>query len=179
VSHCIDQVKDDDAIVIKESQLMHHHMTFTRPGTFYSLGYGGGLGWSLGTSLGMKLADRDRQIFCTTGDGAYMFGNPVSAHYVASAEKLPVLFMVFNNSMWNAVRRNTREVYPDGFAARSNWEPLTYFQPGTAYEKVVEVADGYGERVEDPAVLPKAIDRAMNEIAKGRQALLNIVSKNG
>ncbi|MQA66390.1 MAG: thiamine pyrophosphate-requiring protein [Alphaproteobacteria bacterium] len=179
VSHCIDQVKDDDAIVIKESQLMHHHMTFTRPGTFYSLGYGGGLGWSLGTSLGMKLADRDRQIFCTTGDGAYMFGNPVSAHYVASAEKLPVLFMVFNNSMWNAVRRNTREVYPDGFAAKSNWEPLTYFQPGTAYEKVVEVADGYGERVEDPAVLPKAIDRAMNEIAKGRQALLNIVSKNG
>jgi len=90
-----------------------------------------------------------------------------------------VLFMVFNNSMWNAVRRNTREVYPDGFAAKSNWEPLTYFQPDTAYEKVVEVADGYGERVDDPAVLPKAIDRAMNEIAKGRQALLNIVSKNG
>lgn len=179
VSHCIDQVKDDDAIVIKESQLMHHHMRFTQPGTFYSLGYGGGLGWSLGTALGMKMADRERQIFCTTGDGAYMFGNPVSAHYVASAEKLPILFMVFNNAMWNAVRRNTREVYPDGFAAKSNWEPLTYFQPGTAYEKVVEVADGYGERVEDPEKLTGAIDRAMNEIAKGRQALLNIVSRNG
>jgi acetolactate synthase-1/2/3 large subunit len=179
VSHCIDQVKDDDAIVIKESQLMHHHMNFTQPGTFYSLGYGGGLGWSLGTSLGMKLADPDRQVFCTVGDGAYMFGNPVAAHYISSAEKLPVLFMVFNNSMWNAVRRNTREVYPDGYSAKSNWEPLTHFQSGTAYEKVVEVADGYGERVEDPAELPKALDRAMNEIAKGRQALLNIVSKNG
>jgi acetolactate synthase-1/2/3 large subunit len=179
VSHCIDQVKDDDAIVLKESQLMHHHMNFTQPGTFYSLGYGGGLGWSLGTSLGMKLADPDRQVFCTVGDGAYMFGNPVAAHYISSAEKLPVLFMVFNNSMWNAVRRNTREVYPDGYSAKSNWEPLTHFQSGTAYEKVVEVADGYGERVEDPAELPKALDRAMNEIAKGRQALLNIVSKNG
>ncbi len=179
VSHCIDQIKDDDAIVIKESQLMHHHMNFSKPGTFYSLGYGGGLGWGLGTSLGMKLANRDRQVFCTVGDGAYMFGNPVAAHYVASAEKLPVLFMVFNNAMWNAVRRNTREVYPDGYAAKSNWEPLTYFQPGTAFEKVVEVADGYGERVEDPAELPKALDRAMNNIAKGRQALLNIVSRNG
>ena len=179
VSHCIDQVKDDDAIVLKESQLMHHHMTFKKPGTFFSLGYGGGLGWSLGTALGMKIANRDRQVFCTTGDGAYMFGNPVSAHYVAAAEKLPVLFMVFNNSMWNAVRRNTREVYPDGFAAKSNWEPLTYFQPGTAYEKIAQVSDGYGEKVEDPAELPKAIDRAMNEIAKGRQAILNIVSRNG
>ncbi len=179
VSHCIDQVKDDDAIIIKESQLMHHHMHFNQPGTFYSLGYGGGLGWSLGTALGMKMADRNRQVFCTTGDGAYMFGNPVPAHYVANAEKLPVLFMVFNNSMWNAVRRNTREVYPDGFSAKSNWEPLTYFEQGTAYEKVVEVAGGYGERVEDPDKLPGAIDRAMNEIAKGRQALLNIVSRNG
>lgn len=179
VSHCIDQVKGPDDIVIKESQISPAHMNFTRPGTFYSLGYGGGLGWSLGTACGMKLAARDRQVFCTTGDGAYMFGNPVSAHYVASAEKLPILFMVFNNAMWNAVRRNTREVYPDGFAAKSNWEPLTYFQPGTAYEKVVEVADGYGERVEDPAELPKAIDRALNENAKGRQALLNIISKNG
>jgi acetolactate synthase-1/2/3 large subunit len=179
VSHCIDQVKDYNAIVLKESQLMHHHMNFNQPGTFYSLGYGGGLGWSLGTSLGMKLAAPDRQVFCTVGDGAYMFGNPVAAHYISSAEKLPVLFMVFNNAMWNAVRRNTREVYPEGYSAKSNWEPLTYFQPGTAYEKVVEVADGYGERVEDPADLPKALDRAMNEIAKGRQALLNIISKNG
>ncbi len=179
VSHCIDQVKGPDDIVIKESQISPAYMNFSKPGTFYSLGYGGGLGWSLGTACGMKIASRDLQIFCTTGDGAYMFGNPVSAHYVASAEKLPILFMVFNNSMWNAVRRNTREVYPDGFSAKSNWEPLTYFQPGTAYEKVVQVADGYGERVEDPAELPKAIDRAMNEIAKGRQALLNIISKNG
>ncbi|MEX2643178.1 MAG: thiamine pyrophosphate-requiring protein, partial [Acetobacterales bacterium] len=162
VSHCINEVKGDDDIVIKESQILPGQMRFTNPGTFYSLGYGGGLGWSLGTSLGMKLANKDRNIFCTVGDGAYMFGNPVSAHYIASAEKLPVLFMVFNNAMWNAVRRNTREVYPDGFAAKSNWEPLTYFQPGTAYEKVVEVADGYGERVEDPEKLPGALDRALN-----------------
>jgi acetolactate synthase-1/2/3 large subunit len=33
--------------------------------------------------------------------------------------------VVFNNEMWGAVKRNTREVYPDGFAARSNREPLT------------------------------------------------------
>ncbi|MBT3791759.1 MAG: thiamine pyrophosphate-requiring protein [Rhodospirillales bacterium] len=179
ISHCIDQVKDDDGIVVKESQLPPQHMTFNKPGTFFSLGQGGGLGWGLGTALGIKLADRDRQVICTQGDGAYMFGNPIPAHYISAAENLPMLTIVYNNSMWNAVKRNTHGVYPDGYAAKSNWEPLTYFQEGAKFEKAVEIAGGYGERVEDPADLPMALDRALNAMAKdGRQALLNVVSKN-
>lgn len=180
VTHCLDRVKDDDAIIIRESQFNPLFANLKHPGSYFSLGQGGGLGWGLGTALGAKLAARDRQVICTQGDGAYMFGNPVPAHYISAAEDLPMLTVVFNNHMWNAVRRNTRDVFPDGAAAKSNWEPLTYFQEGTAYEKAVEVAGGYGERVEDPDELPKAIDRALNVIAKeNRQALLNVVSKNG
>jgi acetolactate synthase-1/2/3 large subunit len=180
VTHCLDQARDDDAIIIRESQFNPLHANLKHPGSYFSLGQGGGLGWGLGTALGAKLASRERQVICTQGDGAYMFGNPVPAHYVSAAEDLPMLTVVFNNHMWNAVRRNTRDVFPDGAAAKSNWEPLTYFQEGTAYEKAVEVAGGYGERVEDPEDLPKAIDRALNIMAKeGRQALLNVVSKNG
>jgi acetolactate synthase I/II/III large subunit len=120
----------------------------------------------------------DRQVICTVGDGAYMFGNPVPAHYVSKAENLPILTLVFNNEMWGAVKRNTREVYPDGYAAKSNREPLTYFESGTHFEKAVEVADGYGERVDSAAELPKALDRALNAMAKdNRQALLNIICR--
>ena len=81
--------------------------------------------------------------------------------------------------MWNAVRRNTRDVYPDGYAARSNREPLTYFEPGTHYEKTIEAFDGYGETVSLAAELPRALDRALNAVAKGQQALLNVVSSAG
>ncbi|MDX1484592.1 MAG: thiamine pyrophosphate-requiring protein [Alphaproteobacteria bacterium] len=179
ITHCLDQARDDDAIIVRESQFLPLHANFSKPGTYFSLGQGGGLGWGLGTALGMKLAVRERQVICTQGDGAYMFGNPVPAHYVSAAEDLPMLTVVFNNHMWNAVRRNTRDVFPDGAAAKSNWEPLTYFQEGTRFEKAVEVAGGYGEQVEDPDDLPKAIDRALDVIAKeGRQALLNVVSRN-
>src|SRR6185312_11417257 len=178
ITHCIDRVKDKNAIVIKESPITPEHLSFSEPGTFFFVGAAGALGWGLGTALGVKAAVPDRQVICTVGDGAYMFGNPVPAHYVSKAENLPILTLVFNNEMWGAVKRNTREVYPDGYAAKSNREPLTYFESGTHFEKAVEVADGYGERVDSAAELPKALDRALNAMAKdNRQALLNIICR--
>ena len=176
ITHCLDQVKGEDAILIKESPIVFEQIRFSKPGTMFSTGAAGGLGWGLGTALGVKAAAPDKLVVATCGDGAYMFGNPTPAHYVAAAEKLPILTMVFNNQMWGAVKRNTREVYPSGFAAKSNREPLTYFDPQLRFEKTVEAADGYGEKVEDPADLPKALDRAMTAIHRdGRQALLNII----
>jgi acetolactate synthase-1/2/3 large subunit len=178
ISYCLDQAKGRDGIVIKESPISLEHLNFEKPGTFFSVGAAGGLGWGLGTALGIKAAVPDELVICTVGDGAYMFGNPLPAHYVAKAEKLPILTVVFNNEMWGAVKRNTREVYPDGFAARSNREPLTYFEPGTRFEKAVEAVDGYGERVEDPDEVPGAIDRALTAITRDkRQALLNVICR--
>lgn len=175
INRCISQVKGDDGIVLKEALTSNDYLEFTKAGTFYSLGQGGALGWSLGTSLGVKTAVPDRLVICAVGDGSYMFGNPLPAHYVGKAENLPTLTVVYNNEMWNAVRRNTRDVYPDGYAAKSNREPLTYFDPGTRYEKAIEALGGYGEQVVDGAELPRALDRALNKVAAGQQALLNVV----
>jgi acetolactate synthase-1/2/3 large subunit len=97
---------------------------------------------------------------------------------VAAAEDLPVLTIVFNNQMWGAVKRNTREVYPDGFAAKSNREPLTYFDPALRFDKAVEVAGGYGESVQDPKEVPRALERALKAVeVEKRQALLNVVCR--
>jgi acetolactate synthase-1/2/3 large subunit len=127
----------------------------------------------------MKAAMPDRLVICAVGDGSYMFGNPLAAHYVGKAEKLPTLTVIYNNEMWNAVRRNTRDVYPDGYAAKSNREPLTYFEPGMRYERAIETVGGYGERVEDAAALPKALDRALDAVASGQQSLLNVICGTG
>jgi acetolactate synthase-1/2/3 large subunit len=178
ITHCIDQVKGEDGILIKESPVTFEHIRFNKPGTMFSIGAAGGLGWGLGTALGVKAASPDKLVICTCGDGAYMFGNPIPAHYVSAAEKLPMLTIVFNNQMWGAVKRNTREVYPDGFAAKSNREPLTYFDPQLDFSKAVEVAGGYGETVSDPAEMPKALERAMKVVTgEKRQALLNVICR--
>jgi len=179
INHCIGRVKGDDGIVVKEALTPSEHLSFDKPGTYYSLGQGGALGWGLGTALGMKAGAPDKLVICAIGDGSYMFANPIPAHYVGKAEKWPTLTVIYNNEMWNAVRRNTRDVYPDGYAAKSNREPLTYFEPGTHFEKAVEALDGYGEKVERADALPAALDRAVDQVAQGRQAVLNVICGTG
>ena len=110
--------------------------------------------------------------------GTKVFGNPLPAHYVSKAEGWPILTLVFNNAMWGAVKRNTREVYPTGYAAKSNREPLTYFTEHLQFEKTAEVAGGYGATVSDPAEVPKALERAFKVIdVEKRSATLNIVCR--
>jgi acetolactate synthase-1/2/3 large subunit len=115
-------------------------------------------------------------VIATEGDGAYMFGNPVSAHYIAAAHDLPFLTIIFNNQRWEAVGRATRAMYPGGYADKSNAEPLTDLQPSPHFEKVVAASDGYGEKVEDPADVPVALERAIKAVTVDkRQAVLNVI----
>jgi acetolactate synthase-1/2/3 large subunit len=178
ISRAIDKVKGD-ALVFRESGIRIDQMTFDEPGTYFFSGAAGGLGWSMGAALGAKLAAPDRPVISTIGDGSYMFNTPLAAHYVAADQKLPVVFIVLNNGGWHAVRRATRGMYNDGHAAEASktaTEPLTDFGVEMRFEKIVESVGGYGERVEDPADMDKALERAMHITrTEGRQVLLNVV----
>ena len=176
VSHCISEIKDDDTIVIRESPLSQPFFDVTRPGTCFNAGAASGLGWGMGAALGAKLAAPDRLVIGTEGDGAYMFSNPISAHYVSAEQDLPILTVIFNNGQWNAVRRATVGMTPDGYAARSNRQPTTFLDGVTNYHKAVEIADGYGEKVEDPAELMGALERGIKAVTvEKRQALINVI----
>jgi acetolactate synthase-1/2/3 large subunit len=175
-SRCIAQACGPEAIYVGESGFDPDQGRLTRPGSFFRLTPAGGLGWSMGAALGTKLAAPDRLVVATLGDGAYIFNNPVAAHYVSQAENLPILTIVFNNGGWEAVRRANRSMYPDGIAVQSNRQPLSDFTVDTAFEKLVEANGGYGARVDDPAELPKALEAALHAVqVEGRQALLNVI----
>ena len=179
LSHCIDRVVDENTIVINELGLLPAQLTLQRPGSYFGLSPAGGLGWGLGAALGAKLAAPDKLVIASVGDGAYMFGNPTPAHYVSRAHDLPVLTIVSNNAGWGAVRAATRAMYPDGAAQQRNAMPLTALDPMPAFETVVAASGGYGERVEDPAALPGALDRAVRAVREeGRQALLNVITRD-
>jgi acetolactate synthase-1/2/3 large subunit len=178
VSHCLDRAKDDQSIVINEYSLLLEHCTFQHAGSYFGSSSASGLGWAAGAALGAKLATPERMVVAVVGDGAYMFSNPVAVHHAAALHGLPVLFVIMNNSMWGAVRRSTLAMYPDGQAAASNDPSFIRLGNLPAFEQVCAAAGGYGERVEDPAALPAAFDRAISAVRdEKRQALLNLVCK--
>jgi acetolactate synthase-1/2/3 large subunit len=176
VSRCVSEAKDADAMVINEYTLLLEHCSFEQPDCYFGSSAASGLGWGAGAVLGAKFAAPGRQAIAVLGDGAYLFSNPVSVHHASAMHNLPVLFVVMNNSMWGAVRSSALAMYPDGFASRSNDLPFTSLGPLPALEQICIAAGGYGERVEDPAVLPAAFHRALHAVNnERRQALLNVI----
>ena len=175
VAHALNMVRDESAIVVEELGAPFPFLDITRPDSFIT-GHSGALGMALGQALGAKLAAGKRQVITTVGDGSYMFGVPLAAHFVARAEKLPTLTMVFNNSQWYAVRRATMSMYPNGDAAKQNSLPIVDLAPSPDFEKVAESCGGYGERVEDPAKLIPAIERALKKVDDGQQVTLNVIT---
>jgi len=176
ISACLGEIADADTIFAKESQLQVQYLPTEKPTKILNAGASSGLGHGMGVALGAKLADRNRLVIGTHGDGSYMFNVPVSCHYVAAEQELPVLSVVFNNQRWQAVRGSTLGLNPDGYAAKANRAPLTYFTVDQHYEKAVEVSGGYGERVTEPGQMRPALERAMKAVTvEKRQALLNVV----
>ncbi|MBI3064684.1 MAG: hypothetical protein HYY82_07055 [Deltaproteobacteria bacterium] len=176
ISHCINELKGADTILIKESPLLQEHMDISQPATMFNAGAASGLGHGLGCALGAKLAARDRLVIGTHGDGSYMFGNPISAHYVGAEQELPVLTVIFNNQRWQAVRRATVGLHKDGYAAKNPHQPITFLDSISNYQKAVEVADGYGEKVTDSNDVMPALQRGLKAVTvEKRQAVINII----
>jgi acetolactate synthase-1/2/3 large subunit len=171
---CLNEVKAKNAILVNELGINIGPLEMTEQGSYLSTYVSGGLGFGLGAALGAKLAAPERDVIAVVGDGSYMFGNPLSYHFVGHAEKLPILTVIANNHSWHAVRNSTLAVYPDGDAAKSNVMPLTLLEPSPSFEKTIDVYGGHGEKVERPEDLPAALRRGMEAVRAGMPAVINV-----
>ncbi len=175
VSWCLSEAIGEDGILFSELGVRVHAMSRTKPGTYFNHAISGGLGWALPAALGAQLSDRDRLIVACVGDGSYMFANPVVCHQIAEALELPVLIVVMNNGVWNAVRNSTLQMFPTSFAARANVMPLTSLQPAPNYCKVAEASRAWSAVVEHAQDLPKILAQAIAVVRNERRhALIDI-----
>ncbi len=178
VAHNINQRLGSDTIVVNEYDNAMKEQPNLLAGRYFCSPPAGYLGWGLGAALGAKLACPHDTVIATVGDGCYLFAVPSACHSVSALYQLPILIVVNNNQRWEAVRRATRALHPDGWAARTNNFPLSDLAPTARYEKVCEAFGGYGERVEHPDQVKPALDRALDVVrSEKRQALLNIICK--
>lgn len=178
LSACINQVKDGETILVNEYDLIPTQVDLEMPGSFFGSSPASCLGWGVGAALGAKLAAPEKTLIATVGDGCYLFSVPTACHFVSRAYDLPILVIIFNNQCWNAVRRATKTLHPQGWAVKANSFPLSDLSPAPAYEMICEANGGYGERVENPEEVLPALQRALRVVREeGRQAVLNVICK--
>jgi acetolactate synthase-1/2/3 large subunit len=176
LSYAIGQVIDEDVIIFNEYNLDPMLVPRRHPDSWFENSIASGLGWSLGAALGAKMAAPEKTMVVTLGDGAYLFNTPLSAHYVATAEQLPILAIVFNDSAWTTTKKSTRGSHPGGWAVRTDRFPLCDFTSPIQFEKVAEACGGIGLRIERPAELVDRLREALSLVRTGfRHVLVNVL----
>lgn len=173
-THCIGKAFGPEATYVNELAMNPAVLDLQRPGQFLSHAMSGGLGWGFPAGLGVQLAKPGEAVVACVGDGSHMFANPVAAHQIAEALELPLLTCVFNNGIWNAVRRAALNMYPDGDASKANIMPLTSLRPSPDFAAIARASRAHGEQVLEGQDLPAALERAKAAMKAGQPALLDI-----
>jgi acetolactate synthase-1/2/3 large subunit len=175
-AQCVsDLLAEHDGVLFTELGCPTANMTLRHADAFYQEPHSGGLGWGFPAALGRRLAEPDRLVVATVGDGSYIFANPTACHQIAEALDLPILLVVLNNAAWDAVRRATLEIFPDGHAARANAMPLISLAPTPDFAKLAEAHRAWSQTVEAGSELPAALAHAAQVVLKERRlALLEV-----
>ncbi|HXG49940.1 MAG TPA: thiamine pyrophosphate-binding protein [candidate division Zixibacteria bacterium] len=167
-----------EAIVLEETTVHRTLIQSTLPRSepmSYLARVTGGLGVSLGYGVGAKLARPEKPVFVLIGDGGFHY-NPVPACLgLAQEYELPVIVVVFNNQRYLSMERGLLRYYPDGAAKRSSVHFGGPIAPNPDYRLYAEIYGGYGVRVTDPGQIHAAVARALEESARGRLSVIDVV----
>jgi acetolactate synthase I/II/III large subunit len=174
----LDEALPENALVMEEAvtnaAAFQRYLSRERPASLFQSG-APGLGWALGASIGAKLAAPERTVVAITGDGTFVFGSPVAALWGAEQARAPFLTVVLNNAGYNASKQPVLELFPEGASKQQDAFPGVRHPSPPDYALLAQSCHAYGERVEDPEVVPAAIRRALEAVARGQAALLDVI----
>jgi acetolactate synthase-1/2/3 large subunit len=154
------------------STLVQRYMA--NPNGFFKV-ISGGLGMGLGEAVGVKLALPNRPVVFIAGDGSFIY-NPVLAGLGLCQEyHLPIFIIILNNGVYASMRSIHEKYYPKGWSASGNMYIGVDLAPVTDYAKMAEAFDAYGERVKSPNEIEPAMKRALQQMAKGRSVILDVM----
>lgn len=138
------------------------------PNAYYGLS-SGGLGFGMPGAVGVSLAQPDRPVVATIGDGSSMYG--IQALWTAAHLKLPITYVIINNRSYRIIKERLLAMRgTDAFVAMDMNDPAIDF---------VGVAKGLGmdaHCVTDPSDLSRVLQAA---IASGKPTLVEVIVADG
>ena len=184
LGYCLGQFQHEatDCIFVDESLTSHaavwNHLDTDEPNTLFGSG-GSSLGWGLGAALGIKLARPDRPVVLVVGDGSFVFGEPLAALWASQMNQAPLLVVIFNNGCYNANKAPLISAYPQGYSVQGKHFVGTDLLPSPRYDLLAAVVGAVGERIEDPAQVLPALNRALDHVRSGRSVVLDVILARG
>lgn len=161
--HILNKIKEEDTVIIDDSVsnsgILQDYLDVTRPETFYGLN-GSNMGWGLPAALGASLALRDKPLIAVTGDGSFIFSNPVAGLWVARTYGIPLTLIVLNNRGYAAVKRALLSSYPEGWSKATGRFIGVDFEAPPRYEAIAEACGCRGYSVEEPEDLEEILKEA-------------------
>lgn len=162
-----------------------HYLTATTPDAFYVQLNLGSMGSGIAGAIGLGLADRARQVVCIAGDGGmHMAGMEA---LVALRERLPILFVVFNDGRYNMVHHGMCQIFGD--ASQYDMPPVdfavwasSFGMPATVVTKPGEICRSLVDKLLSaggPALIDARIDPSCRIRGGGRVEALQQMSMTG
>ena len=174
----INQILPKNSVVVEETitsrQAIFRYLDSLQPGGYVSA-LSGGLGLGMGIALGVKSAAPDKLVVSLIGDGSFNYNPVLAAFGCAQEHHLPTLTVLFNNQSYLSMRLGTQQLYPQGWAARTETFYGAPILPHPDYAAVARAYDGHGETVEAPDQIRPALQRAIEAVRAGKAALVDVV----
>jgi acetolactate synthase-1/2/3 large subunit len=118
-----------------------HYLTAPEAGSFQIQLNLGSMGSGVAGAIGLSLADRGRRVACVVGDGCMqMAGMEV---LVAMHQRLPILFVVFNDGRYNMVHHGMKQIFGD--ASAYDMPPLDFERGASSFGMPARVISRPGE----------------------------------
>lgn len=143
-------------------------LQLTRPGQRY-LRCAGSLGWAFSASIGAKAALPDTPVVCFCGDGGFYYH--LAELETAARFGISPVVVVNNNFALNQEKHLFDSAY--GGQQRGRAHEMWIFRNDTNLAKVAENLGCFGIRVERPADIRPALEKAL---ASGRPAVVEVLS---
>lgn len=121
----------------------------------------GAMGYGLPAAVAAKLARPERTVVCFTGDGDFLMTGQELA--TAVQERLAIVIVLVNNSMYGTIRMHQERAYPG--------RPYGTDLVNPDFVAYARAFGAHGELVERTAEFPAAFERA---VAAGGPALLEL-----
>lgn len=151
------QMLDDDAIIVTDvgqhQMIAAQYYQFSKPRSFISSCGLGTMGYGMGAAIGAKTAHPDRPVVLISGDGSFHMNMNEMA--CAVSQQLPIIVLIFNNSVLGMVRQ---------------WQTLFYHQRysetsinrKTDYVKLAEAFGAVGYRITYRSEIETVMKQALN-----------------